>query len=158
MRKTTERLPQCCSLVWFMLQKCAGRKLGPDVTSLRHSEARKRRSLQEVTECEHPSVQEGGKAGIMGVDEFPQNRLFIKRVSLSPSRSDHISFLPQCSWHNSLRSSDAICHTGSSFLGLCSQQNHQTKKLLVFTYFLVLGIWLQHHKTDKTHGQCLLHG
>lgn len=63
--------------VRFMLQKRTGRKHGPGVNSLKHGEICKRRSLWEVSTCEHlyrkVSWEEEG---------FHENRQTIKRISL----------------------------------------------------------------------------
>lgn len=95
MKKTTERLTWCCSLVWFMLQKCTGRNLGSGVTSL------KQWNLKEA-ECTGDdwvwaSLHERMNAGTTGVGNFPQKGLVIKGWACSSSVSDHIGFLPQYS-------------------------------------------------------------
>ena len=48
----TERLTWYCSLVWFMLKKCTGRKPGPYVTALKDKHIRGRVS-HEITARDH---------------------------------------------------------------------------------------------------------
>lgn len=53
--RQTERLTWCWGLVWFMLRKCTGRKLGPYVTALKDKRVRSRvwRETVECWPCSH---------------------------------------------------------------------------------------------------------